>query len=222
MPKEIASMVARHYLLRSLLYLFVVLSPPFSIPLPVSHALGEPRITPEKGQMVISSSTPQDDRWPIEIKVSLFVEVPPQDLWEVLTDYDRLTEFVPHLKHSEVIARKGNLVFLDQEFGHLLLSMDLILKVEEEPTRRVVFERYGGNMKTYEGEYRLEETNPGGTVFTLEVRVEPDFFVPQKVMEWILKSELPKGLMAMRERALLRAGVPEPDYSIEVVSRRDF
>lgn len=213
-------MLLKHRLsyLISLLIFSLLLSVSFFSP----HARSEQIGPPKKGQMVVITKTPENGMWPIEIKVSLFVEAPQKALWSILTDYDKLDEFVPHLKKSSVTTREKSRVYLEQEFGHLLLTMNLNLRVDEEPPHRVVFKRYAGNMKTYTGQWKLEKVGPGETIFTLEVKAEPQFYVPQKVMTWVLKSELPKGLLAMRKKALKNTGQPEPRYSIEVVSRQDF
>lgn len=174
--------------------------------------------SPKIGQMVITNKTPYNS-WPIKLKVSLYVEVPQKALWRVLTDYENLDEFVPHLKECNVADRRGNKVYIEQTFKHFPLTMYLDLEVKEEPPHRIVFKRYAGNMNTYEGHWNLERVGPNGTIFTLEVKAEPGFPVPQKVMVWVLKSELPKGLLAMRKRALKISGRPEPAYSIEIVSR---
>lgn len=204
------------------LFFFLILPFLLSVLFFCPHVLGGSTDLPKRGQMVIISKTPKNGSWPIELRVSLFVEASRRTLWRVLTDYNNLDEFVPHLKKSAITARRGNKVYLEQKFRHLLLTMHLDLEVKEEPPHRAVFERYGGNMKMYTGQWQLEQVSPRSTIFTLEVRAKPKFFVPQKVMMWILKNELPKGLMAMRKRALENTGQLEPNYSIEVVSLRGF
>lgn len=184
----------------------------------LSQAQGAPPDSPKAGQMVIINKTPYST-WPVELKVSLYVEAPQKALWRVLTDYENLDAFVPHLKESSIADRRGNKVYLEQTFKHFPLTMYLDLEVKEEPPHRIVFKRYAGNMHTYEGHWQLEQVGPNSTIFTLEVKAEPNFPVPQQVMVWVLKSELPKGLLAMRKRALKIAGRPEPAYSIEIISR---
>ncbi len=168
--------------------------------------------------MVIINETPSGS-WPIKLKVSLFVEVPEKTLWRVLTDYKSLDEFVPHLKKCTIVDKKGDKVSLEQTYKYFPLTMHLGLEIKEEPPNRIVFESYSGNMKTYKGYWELEPVHSKSTVFTMEVEAEPNFPVPHTIKVWVLESELPKGLLAMRERALKISGQPMPTYPIKVLTR---
>ncbi len=200
-------------------YLFLLLVFLSSVPFLSSRAWPASADSPKKGQMVITTKTPKYGSWPIEITASLFVETAPGILYRILTDYESMPRFVPHLKKCVITKRKKNRVYIEQTFKHFPLTMYLNMQVKEEPPNKIVFKRYAGNMKTYEGHWQLEQVGPKSTIFTLKVKAEPDFPVPQKVMIWILESELPKGLLEMRKRALRITGQPEPNYSIEIVSR---
>lgn len=209
------SKLLKHRLPRVSLFLALVIIVQF-IPSPAQGASTD---SPKVGQMVIINKTPRDT-WPIELKVSLYVEAPQKALWRVLTDYENLDTFVPHLQECTVADRRGNKIYLEQTFKHFpMATMYLDLEIKEEPPHKILFKKYAGNMKTYEGHWLLEQMGPNSVIFTLEVKAEPDFPVPQQVMTWVLKSELPKGLLAMRERALKTAGLPEPPYSVEIISR---
>jgi len=209
------SKLLKHRLPRLSLFLTLILIVQFT----PSQAQGASTDSPKVGQMVIINKTPHDT-WPIELKVSLYVEAPPKALWRVLTDYENMDEFVPHLQECNIVDRRGSKIYLEQTFKHFpITAMHLDLEIKEEPPHKILFKRYAGNMKTYEGHWLLEQAGPKSTIFTLEVKAEPDFPVPQQVMAWVLESELPKGLLAMRKRALKIAGQPEPPYSIEIISR---
>ncbi len=194
---------------------------PFLSPVP-SVAQAAPAVTPKKGQMVVSTRMPKHGSWPIELMVSLFVEVPQQTLWGILTDYESLPVFVPHLEECTIVDRVKNRVYLEEVFMCFPLTMYLDLEIKEEPPSRIVFKRYSGNMKVYEGYWKIDQASPESSIFTLEVKAQPDFPVPQKVLTWILKTDIPKGLLEMRKQALMVSGQREPRYSIEVLSRQDF
>ncbi|MCP4363798.1 MAG: hypothetical protein GY800_00625 [Planctomycetes bacterium] len=184
-----------------------------------SVAQAAPSVSPKKGQMVVSTRTPKDGSWPIELMVSLFVEVPQQTLWGILTDYESLPAFVPHLEECDIVDRVKNRVYIEEVFKCFPVTMYLDLEIKEEPPNRIVFKRYSGNMKMYEGYWKIDPVSPETSIFTLEVKAQPDFPVPQKVLAWILKTEVPKGLLEMRKRAFTVSGQREPRYSIEVLSR---
>ncbi|MGR3296498.1 MAG: SRPBCC family protein [Candidatus Bathyanammoxibius sp.] len=182
-------------------------------------AQAAPSVSPKKGQMIVSTRTPKQGTWPIELTVSLFVEVPQQTLWGILTDYESLPDFVPHLEECTVVDRVKDRVYLEEVFKCFPLTMRLDLEIKEEPPNRVVFKRYSGNMKMYEGYWKIDPASPETSIFTLKVKAQPDFPVPQKVLTWILRTEIPKGMLEMRKQALTVSGQRVPGYSIEVLSR---
>lgn len=185
-------------------------------------AQAAPSVSPKKGQMIVSTRTPKQGTWPIELTVSLFVEVPQQTLWGILTDYESLPDFVPHLEECTVVDRVKNRVYIEEVFSCFPLTMRLDLEIKEEPPNRTVFKRYSGNMKVYEGSWEIDPASPETSIFTLKVKAQPDFPVPQKVLTWILRTEIPKGMLEMRKQALTVSGQREPRYSIEVLSGQDF
>ncbi|MEE9200473.1 MAG: SRPBCC family protein [Candidatus Brocadiales bacterium] len=183
---------------------------------PVQGASQKP---PKRGQMVITTDRPKTGSWPVEVNISLFVEAPRKALWHVLTDYEGMHRFIPHMEKCRVVDRKDNRVYLEQMYKSFPLTMYLNLEVKEEPPGKISFKRYSGNMKTYEGHWLLEEAGPKNTIFTMTVKAEPGFPIPQKVIIWVLESELPKGLLEIRKRAIRISGQPLPVYKVRVVSR---
>ncbi len=221
-------MSIKHRLLFLLLPVVLLLSEnslPFLSSVPfVAQAVAQaaPSVSPRRGQMIVSTRTPKNGSWPIELMVSLFVEVPQKTLWGILTDYESLPAFVPHLEECDIVDRVKNRVYIEEVFKCFPVTMYLDLEIKEEPPNRIVFKRYSGNMKVYEGHWKIDQASPETSIFTLEVKAQPDFPVPQKVLTWILKTEIPKGLLEMRKQALMVSGQREPRYSIEVLSRQDF
>ena len=64
----------------------------------------------------------------ITITASADMQVDPRTVWAVISDYDRLAEFIPDMRSSRVIRRDGDQVLIEQtgEFGFLFFRLSLI------------------------------------------------------------------------------------------------
>jgi ribosome-associated toxin RatA of RatAB toxin-antitoxin module len=98
--------------------------------------------------------------------------------WEVVTDYDRIHDFVSTIKRSRVVARSPEGVLLVEQEGkasYLFLSktIKLTLAVREYRPERVDFEQVGGKpFPFYEGAWTIEPS-PEGSIVRYDLVVEP-------------------------------------------------
>jgi hypothetical protein len=110
--------------------------------------------------------------------------------WVALTDYERIPGFVNSMRYSRIKERAPNYVLLEQEslgrafvFRH---TIHVLLKVSEEPRRRVAFQDVSrACFESYEGEWRLEDAGGETAVFyRLAVTEGPalPWFVPKTVV----------------------------------------
>ena len=80
--------------------------------------------------------------------------------WEVLTDYNRLVEFIPDVQASRVISREGNQVQMEQKgrarFLFVSFPIDVRLAITEYPYERIVSRAVAGNFREMRGTYQLE------------------------------------------------------------------
>ncbi|HLA37806.1 MAG TPA: SRPBCC family protein [Candidatus Brocadiales bacterium] len=172
---------------------------------------------PKEGQMLVEAEAPEAGKWPLHVRIVLPVEAEPAVVWKVLTDYEHMAEFVPHMTKCKVIERQGNTVTVEEVFKHFLVSMELLLSVKESPPNRIDFRLVGGNMKVYDGRWSIEPHNPVGTLLTLEVAVQPGFYAPRSLVSWILKKSLPDGVLSIREKAVKDSGKTLPPGEVEVI-----
>ncbi|HHT9153225.1 MAG TPA: SRPBCC family protein [Candidatus Hypogeohydataceae bacterium YC40] len=165
----------------------------------------------EYGQLTVEASAPETEKWPLHVKIVLPIKAETEAVWKVLTEYDQMKEFVPHMTKCRVIEQQGNTFNVEQVYKHLLISMKLLLSIKHNHPNRIDFHLVGGNMKVYDGHWSIEPYNPGGTLLSLEVDVQPGFFAPRGIVSWILKKELPEGVMAVAEKAIKDSGkTPSP------------
>ncbi len=152
----------------------------------------------------VEIGTPKVGNWPLHVSLTVSIEAKPEVVWQVLTDYEHLSEFVPGMSKSRVMERNEDTITIEQVFKHLFGSMELLLSVKETPPNRIDFWLVGGNMKIYDGHWLIKPYNSGSTLLTFEVDVQPGFFAPMWLVSWVLKKEIQKGLLAVREEAIKR------------------
>jgi hypothetical protein len=113
--------------------------------------------------------------------------------WQVLTDYNRLAEFVPDMRVSRIISAPGQPLLLEQsgEAGFLIFrfSIDVVLEVEETQQSRLGFRARRGNMRHMQGEWRIEH-NAQGIRLLYTAEMEPAFWVPPVIGPALLRRDI--------------------------------
>jgi len=128
---------------------------------------------------------PADHAEGIEVDADGFACATPQRVWQVLTDYDRLAEFVPNLISSMVLSRHDHEVVVEQygSGGFLFVRQEIhmVLRVTEQPFSTIDVSRISGNMRRYTARWSLapaREKHCDGTRIRYRASMQPDFFVP--------------------------------------------
>lgn len=129
-----------------------------------------------------------------EVNATGFVRAPQQHAWHVLTDYDRLHEFVPDLQTSTLLSRNGQEAIVEQhsEAGFLFLSqtVHLVVRVTEQPYSNIDVALVAGDMRSYSAHWELApsvENGIEGTRILFSGVMEPDFFVPPLIGKSIVQ-----------------------------------
>ena len=120
--------------------------------------------------------------------------------WQVLTDYNRLAEFVPDVHYSRVIARDGNQVQVEQKGAARLLFLsfpiDVRLAITEYPHERIVSRAVSGNFREMHGTYALQ-AGQGRVQLRYTGRMVPDFFVPPLIGTLVLRRNIESTFAAL-------------------------
>jgi carbon monoxide dehydrogenase subunit G len=144
----------------------------------------------------------------ITITASADMQVDPRTVWAVISDYDRLAEFIPDMHSSRVIRRDGDQVLVEQtgEFGFLFFRqpIEVRLSVAESPPRRIVAHAVGGTQQSLEGRYAIEIL-PGGEVrLSYSGRLVPGFQVPRFVSRMAVRSTMARQFQALVQEIVRR------------------
>lgn len=127
--------------------------------------------------------------------------------WDVLSDYDHLSHFIPDMSVSRVLSRTGDTALVEQkgEFGFLFFHqpVELRLEIVETPRKTIVARAVGGSFREMSGRYDLEDL--GGRVkIAYTGRFVPDFALPPFLGVVAIRHTAATQLSAMVDEILRR------------------
>ena len=139
-----------------------------------------------------------------ELKSSL----PVQLLWDVLTDYENLSRFIPNLSTSELIQRQGQTVRLQQVGSQQLLGLRFSAQVQLELTEfrqdgLLQFRMVKGDFRRFEGSWQIRR-RPDGSSLLYELTVQGCLGMPIGLIEERLRDDLSSNLNAVVQEAQRR------------------
>jgi ribosome-associated toxin RatA of RatAB toxin-antitoxin module len=114
----------------------------------------------------------------IEIKASAVLKADAATAWCVLTDYGRYADFIPDLRASRVLARRGATVTVEESgdatLGLLRMSLDVTFEITELAPNSLRSRAVAGSLRSLASSYEL---TPVATGVRLDYRgrVEPGF-----------------------------------------------
>jgi len=147
------------------------------------HAAGDPKVEAiRKGEF-------------IEIRAHAIIDAPLSIIWTALTDYDRLPEFIPGLRKSKVLSRRGGTVVVEQSgearFLVFTFPIDVTLEAVERPPSSIQVRAIAGNLRYFEGGYKVEPDPAGtGMVLRWEGSIIPDVSLPPLIGEVVMRMRI--------------------------------
>jgi ribosome-associated toxin RatA of RatAB toxin-antitoxin module len=147
----------------------------------------------------------------ITVTASAEMQVDPRTVWNVITDYDHLAEFIPYMHSSRVLRRDADRLLIEQtgEFSFLFFRqpVDTKLAVVESPQRGVLAQAVGGNLRVMEGRYTVETLSSGTVRLSYSGRLAPDFAVPPVIGSMVVRNVLAHQFNAMVAEIMRRDAV---------------
>ena len=122
-------------------------------------------------------------------------------LWDVLTDYENLSRFIPNLSTSELIQRQGQTVRLQQVGSQQLLGLRFSAQVQLELTEfrqdgLLQFRMVKGDFRRFEGSWQIRQ-RPDGSSLLYELTVQGCLGMPIALIEERLRDDLSSNLKAV-------------------------
>jgi hypothetical protein len=147
----------------------------------------------------------------ISVDVDCPVDAPGSVVWEVLTDYDHMSNFISNLESSGVIARMDNLLRVHQKGkasrGPLTLTFDNIRDVELLPFREIRSRLVSGDLKASEFTTTIVEVATH-THIVNSGRYTPNMWVPPLIGPVVIEAETRKQFGEIRAEILRRSEHP--------------
>jgi carbon monoxide dehydrogenase subunit G len=110
----------------------------------------------------------------------------------VLSDYERIPQFMPEVRVSRIVERMGDVTTVEQEavasFMMFSKRVHMLLDIHSEPGAIRFRDRSARSFARYEGSWAFAEVD-GGTAITYELRARPTFAIPEFVIKRLLKRD---------------------------------
>ena len=141
------------------------------------------------------------------------VRAPVGVVWDVMTDWDGMENFVPSLQSSEIVSRSGNRCRVKQkgriQLGPFPLSFEAVRDIELFPQDSMRFKGVSGNFERLDGEVKFAQVE-GGVRVNYRAESVPTVWVPPFVgtsmLEASTRTQFGELRMEMLRRAVARSG----------------
>ncbi len=141
-----------------------------------------------------------------QLQGTVHIPVERERIWQVLTDYDRLADFIPNLVESRVIGRENGRTLVRQVGSQKMLfaqfSAAVVLAIEEIFPQQLRFQKIQGDFLIFEGFWDLTNLLTHQTLLTYHLQVKPPRRMPIGMVERRICRDLAFNLQAIRERSL--------------------
>lgn len=143
----------------------------------------------------------------VHVEAELMIEASTQQVWDVLTDFAHLPQFLSNITASKILARQGNSVRVGQagttHVGPLAFRFQSEREITLTPYTRFESRQLTGNMKSFHGITQLDSE---GDVTRIRYRAEavPDTVLPLSMGKSLIESETREHYLEIRKEVLRR------------------
>lgn len=132
-------------------------------------------------------------------------------IWNTLTDYDHLEQFIPGIKSSRILTWQGNEAIVEQvgeaRFLFLRFPIEVTVGSESRPPDAIVIRVIKGNLRRLEGGYFIEPAGPGQYMLRWRGMIEPESYLPPLVGVAVLRANIEDQFLGMVREIERREGV---------------
>jgi ribosome-associated toxin RatA of RatAB toxin-antitoxin module len=136
-----------------------------------------------------------------------------EEVWQILTDYDHLADFIPNLAESQRIAHPNGGIRLVQVGAQCFLNVKfcarVVLDMVETFPKELKFSMVEGDFRQFEGRWLLEPLKSSditGTQLSYDLLVLPPRAMPAGLIERHIRRDLSQNLRAVCDRAIVLFG----------------
>ncbi|MBW4522488.1 MAG: SRPBCC family protein [Scytolyngbya sp. HA4215-MV1] len=142
-----------------------------------------------------------------QIDAKIQIPHPVEPIWNVLTDYEALADFIPNLAKSERLTCPEGGIRLEQVGTQRVLrfnfSARVVLDMEERFPEEIRFNMVEGDFKAFSGCWCLQPLASDDSCLTnlcYTVVILPKRFMPISMIERRLQKDMAVNLLAIRQR----------------------
>jgi ribosome-associated toxin RatA of RatAB toxin-antitoxin module len=151
----------------------------------------------------------------VAVSAQASIKAPHAVIWATLTDFDRLSEFIPGMKRSRVVGRRGPAAIVEQdgEAGVFFFkySIRVVVEATEYPPGMITVNVVRGNLKQLEGRYQIEQgATPEEHVLRWTGIIEPDTVLPVFLTVPLIRSNIEDQFTGMVKEIERRAAGRPP------------
>ncbi|ABA24054.1 cyclase/dehydrase [Trichormus variabilis ATCC 29413] len=142
-----------------------------------------------------------------QITARVQIPQPVEQVWQVLTNYEALADFIPNLAKSSLLEHPNGGIRLEQVGSQRLLNFKfcarVVLDLEEYFPKEINFQMVEGDFKGFSGNWCLQPYALGdviGTDLCYTIQVWPKLTMPITIIERRLSQDLRSNLLAIYQR----------------------
>jgi len=143
----------------------------------------------------------------VTVHAQLSVAVDARQAFTVLTDYDRMKQFLPDLDESRILARTNDSLLVRQagkvRFGWFAVPFEYVRRVELYPDTRLVSHIVSGSVRKGDVTTSLNASN-GRTVITYDSEAAMGVWLPFGIGNAAIAAHIRQDLDSMRSEMLRR------------------
>ncbi|NJN86214.1 MAG: cyclase [Leptolyngbyaceae cyanobacterium SL_7_1] len=157
------------------------------------------------GEVEVTTARPEGRHR--QISANIQIPAAMETVWQVLTDYNHLAEFIPNLTQSRQISHPHGGVRLEQVGAHSFLKFKfcarVVLDMVEQFPHRLTFQMVEGDFREFTGSWQLVPVGASEhplTELRYTIQVLPPRTMPIGLIERCLQHNLAMNLTAIRQR----------------------
>jgi ribosome-associated toxin RatA of RatAB toxin-antitoxin module len=172
-----------------------------------------------RAQAVLQNGTLHNDGGYVEISTekrptkerrilaTVNIPQPIEQVWQVITDYEHLADFVPNLTSSKRLPDSTGRIRLEQIGSQCFLKFKfcarVVLHMSENFPHELGFTMEEGDFRKFEGAWKLQTSDDAqSTQLSYDLCVKPPRAMPAALIEHHICHNLTLNLLAIRQRAL--------------------
>lgn len=133
---------------------------------------------------------------------SIIVDVTPEQLFDVIADYERYPEFLPEVKAAKVAFGSGAIKEVTYQVDIKAKVITYTLRHTAERPHKLAWTMIKGEMmKANDGAWTLEPDGNGGTKATYAIDLKLSALVPSFIEKALAEQSLPSLLANFKKRA---------------------